>query len=64
VKELAVSETRYNHLSPTDSKSATQSDERFDDSDDVAFDEFASSHRRSIRRRERQSRADTIEPEV
>ena len=59
-----MSETRYNYLSPNDSKSAKQSDERVEDPDGVAFDEFASSHRRSIRRRERQSRGDTIEPEV
>ena len=64
MKELAVSETRYTYLSPNDSKSAKRPDDRVDDADGGAFDEFASSHRRSILHRERQSRAGAIEPEV
>jgi hypothetical protein len=65
VKELAVSETRYDDLSPNVEKSTKQPDDRVvDDPHGVTFDEFASAHRRSILQRERQSRADTVEPEV
>jgi hypothetical protein len=64
VKEFAVSDTRYSRSTSNDWKFIWMPDDSVDDPDGFEFDEYASSHRRSILQRERQSLTDTIEPEL